>query len=130
MKVSKVILAVVGVALIISVIGCTGASEDAGTAPGTVPDEKVDIRGEITSTSENGGTITAILVEGAVEEDTGYDKAHITITGETDIYKGAANSKASSDDLREGVTVEVRFAGAVAESYPVQAAAEFIRIVE
>lgn len=69
------------------------------------------------------------MVEGKVESDTVYDKPRVRITKDTVVLK-ATNEEISSEELEEGMMVEVVFQGAVAESYPVQGQAKAIRIVK
>lgn len=90
----------------------------------------IGIRGEIKEVylSEDGTTISGILVEGEIQEDTMYDYANVTIDENTVIYIG--EEEATLEDLEEGLKVEVIFDGPVAESYPVQGRAEKINILE
>lgn len=91
--------------------------------------ETIGIRGEIKEiyTDEESARIQSIIVEGPVEDDTMYDSASITVDNNTTIYKG--DEKVTVEDLEEGLTVEVIFDGAVAESYPVQGTAKKIKIL-
>lgn len=107
------------IALIIMIITLTGCQKE----------EKVDIRGSITGINMS-DKITSIMVEGELEEDTSYDKASIKIDNSTKIYIGKTKEKASVEHFKEGIIVEVTFEGPVAESYPVQATAKIIRIVD
>jgi beta-N-acetylhexosaminidase len=92
---------------------------------------KVDIRGEITKISTNqSGQITAIFVEGKVEQDTGHDKASISIKKDTKIYEADEKKKVEVSSLKEGMRVEVVFEGPVRESYPIQADAKTIRVLK
>lgn len=94
-------------------------------------DEEIGIRGEITEISLNdSGEITNILVEGKIDEDTQYDKASVTIDEDTNVYKEEFKNLIKSDELKEGLKVEVVFSGPVKESYPVQGEVEYIRIIE
>ncbi|MCF6465747.1 DUF3221 domain-containing protein [Clostridium sp. Cult2] len=92
--------------------------------------ESIGIRGEIKEiyTDEDSLLVQSILVEGEVHDDTMYDSAHITITNDTEIFKG--DEEVTIEDIEEGLTVEVIFDGAVAESYPVQGIAKKIIIIE
>jgi hypothetical protein len=100
-------------------------------------DGKVDVRGTITKampTSEEArkqGLLRTILVEGPLDRNTNYDKAMIRITAKTKIEKlvGKERQPARADDLVNGVRIEARFVGPVAESYPVQATAGEILIL-
>ncbi len=113
----KIALIALGI-IILTLIGCQ-------------KEEKIDIKGEITAISKSpDNKIVSILVEGELEEDTSYDKASIKIDTSTNIYIGNLKEKISVDKLKEGITVEAIFEGPVAESYPVQAKAKVIRILE
>ncbi|MCF6462651.1 DUF3221 domain-containing protein [Clostridium sp. Cult1] len=92
--------------------------------------ETIDIRGEIKEihTDEEGLLIQSILVEGEIEDDTLYDSAIITISNGTKILK--ENEEVEIEVVEEGLIVEVIFDGSVAESYPVQATAKEITIIE
>ncbi|HEX5000333.1 MAG TPA: DUF3221 domain-containing protein [Terriglobia bacterium] len=86
-----------------------------------------DIRGKVTSVSAN-----TILIEGRVEKDTQVDKASTRVTDKTSIFRMVNGQKtpAAFRDLKVGQTVEATFVGPVAESYPVQATAGEIVILE
>lgn len=91
--------------------------------------QKTDLRGEIkeiTTDAEQG--TTRILIKGNIEKDTMYDQALVRITGDTSLMKGA--TEISLTDLKEGTKVEVEFTGPVTKSYPAQATAKAIRVLE
>lgn len=94
-------------------------------------DKKPDIRGIVktVSPSKKGGEIGFLLVEGPKGQT--YDKASIRVTADTKIFKldGADRKPATLKDLKVGQTVEAKFVGPIAESYPVQAKAGEIVIV-
>lgn len=93
--------------------------------------EKLGIRGQVTKIStDNSGKIKGILVEGIVEQDTEYDKASVFIGENTKIYKNHTKEELERGALKEGIKVEVIFEGGVRESYPVQADAKVIRVIE
>ncbi len=117
MNYKKIILVVLSI-MMIALIGCQ-------------KDEKADIRGEITGINiSNDNKIVSIMVEGEFEEDTSFDKASIRIDKNTKIYMANTKTEISTDELKEGMKVEAIFDGPVAESYPVQAKAKIIRILE
>ena len=97
----------------------------------------VDIRGTVTAVNaadaqgRQVGRLGSILVEGAVEVDTKVDKASIAVTAQTRIWEqvGSSRSPAGFDALKVGQQVQARFAGPVAESYPVQATAAEVVIL-
>ncbi|MDZ7838406.1 MAG: DUF3221 domain-containing protein [Actinomycetota bacterium] len=90
-----------------------------------------DIRGKITAIDENQENVS-ILIEGPIQQDTGYDKARVTITADTEILLQQENqiSKVDIAYLQQGQTVQAVFNGPVMESYPVQAQAEEIIILQ
>lgn len=100
---------------------------------GKAGQERPDIRGTITEiTSAQGEVLGAIRIEGTIGEGTEYDKAVVAVTEETEILVRGPDGeeKATFDDLRVGQRVEATFVGPVAESYPVQATAGRIVILE
>jgi hypothetical protein len=118
-KLKRITLLTLVTILCFSIIGCTR------------PDDKtnhIDIRGivtQITIDSEEG----SILVEGKVEDDTEYDKASIRVTRDTIIQNDSLSKSYKLSDIQIADKVEVAFKGPVAESYPVQASADIIRII-
>jgi hypothetical protein len=67
------------------------------------------------------------------ESDTDYDKALVSITEETRILRISADdayAEAISRDLVTGTSIQVQFTGPVMESYPVQAVALHLVILE
>jgi beta-N-acetylhexosaminidase len=93
--------------------------------------DKIGIRGEISKISTNAsGKITSIFVEGKIEQDTGHDKASISVKENIKIYEADGKKKVEASSLKEGMRVEVVFEGPVRESYPVQADAKTIRIIK
>jgi hypothetical protein len=98
--------------------------------------DKADIRGLITkvnSPAKGGKEILAtLLVEGKKEKTTQYDKAYVKITAKTTVEKrvGMKKESAKVEDLKVGTKVQADFTGPVAESYPVQATALKILILE
>lgn len=98
---------------------------------------RVDVRGPITHISRaegqgRGGVLARILIEGAKEPDTEVDKASVTVTAETGLFirMGGERKPAGLAALEEGQKVEASFTGPVMESYPVQATAAEITILE
>ena len=76
-------------------------------------------------------------MEGPLYEDTSYDKAYISITSSTQIFKIDNLLSSSSQfipipfiELQTGMIVEVTFTGPVLESYPVQATAKKIVVFD
>ena len=121
----KKIILLICTFLLLSTVGCSkDSSEDVNT-------KKLGIRGQVTKvSSDDSGKIKGILVEGIVEKDTEYDKASVYIGEKTKIYKNNTKEELEKSALKEGIKVEVIFEGGVRESYPVQADAKVIRVIE
>src|SRR5262245_41483966 len=100
--------------------------------------EKADIRGLITRVAEANkearqkGNLGTILVEGYKEPTTQYDKASVRVTDKTRITLrfGPEKKNWGFEDLKKGRKVQIIFIGPVAESYPVQATAKEIVVLE
>ena len=92
-------------------------------APATAP----DITGIITSKDTPGG----VLIEENPDEASGSAKAHVSIVNETRIFKqqGQELRPATVGELEVGQQVQAWFTGPVRESYPLQATAGVIVIV-
>lgn len=117
----KRILLLFCIILMLSFIGCKKAASN----------KKLGIRGSIVEISTNDNSkITGILVEGKIQQDTEYDKASIYVDEKTKIYEGETKKELGVSSLKKGIKVEVIFEGPVRESYPVQADAKIIRIIE
>jgi beta-N-acetylhexosaminidase len=96
---------------------------------------KADVRGQVSSvTAAPGGKdiLGRILVEGKKEADTTHDKASVSVTKATKIERVVKGElkPAQFTDLKKGMKVQADFTGPVAESYPVQARAKSILILE
>ncbi len=94
-----------------------------------VPTEPAGITGRITSIRRADGQTVwgTVMVEGGAQPQGALsDKAQVAITEETLIAQGGRWIPA--DALKVGMSVRVWFAGAVAESYPVQGSARFIEV--
>jgi beta-N-acetylhexosaminidase len=100
--------------------------------------DKVDVRGKVSNVTaaaddlKKQGILGTVLVEGDKDKTVSYDKASVRITDKTKIEKldGKERKEAKFDDIKKGAVVEATFTGPVAESYPVQAAAKSILILE
>lgn len=118
------------------VLGLVLLASGCGTAGGqsAAPNTGADIRGKITQVhqSTSGDIIGALLVEGAIEPDTHYDKASITITNQTVLLEqqGQTRRPVTFADFQVGQRVQAQFAGPVAESYPVQGRAREVIILK
>jgi hypothetical protein len=82
----------------------------------------------LSPTLRRGRWLGIILVEEALPQGLDYDKASLTITKDTKLLKRAGSEYAefTFDDIVVGMLVEVWITGPVAESYPIQAAADTV----
>jgi len=119
MKRHIVMLATLTLLTLVLVVGCS--------APG--PSGDPSIRGTVSSVSQTPDGITGILVEGPIADGTTLDKASLSITDKTRVVS-ASDEKVDADTLATGMRVEVWITGPIAESYPVQADADIVRILE
>lgn len=91
-----------------------------------------DLRGSITGVTKAEERALRNGVQGSflVRASSGADAA-VTVMDSTKIYLQQAKDRrpASFDALKPGLTVEVRFAGPAAQSYPVQATAAEVLIL-
>jgi hypothetical protein len=71
------------------------------------------------------GILGFVRIEGTRHRDTRYDKATVTITDTTRIFRrdGTVERTVPFDSVARGAEIEARFTGPVRESYPVQATA-------
>jgi beta-N-acetylhexosaminidase len=121
MNMKKALIVVLAMVLTLGLVAC---GENTGK-------NEVAIRGEITNVSQGQDNIvTFIFVEGSLENDTAYDKASITISNKTKVINKDNKKKISRADLKVGMQVEVVFEGPVRESYPVQADAKEVRVLD
>ena len=124
--------------LVIYLTFFTGCCPNQLTPPNS--DAQVDIRGTILNINPaqvNSNILGTIYVEGLLYEDTSYDKAYISITSSTQIFKIDNLLSSSSQfipipfiELQTGMIVEVTFTGPVLESYPVQATAKKVLVLD
>jgi hypothetical protein len=97
------------------------------------PKAKADVSGVITRVNLAGDDGKgSFLVEGKKGGGATYDKAWVRVTGKTKIEQLADGQRrpARFEDLRKDCLIEAWFSGPVAESYPVQATAGVILILE
>jgi hypothetical protein len=116
--------------------GCSTTSASNGPAqpPGVSP----DIEGYVASVSgisadpRPSDVLGSILIEGELGRGMPFDRASVTIREGTSIYDDRARElvEARFEDLEVGQRVQAVFTGPVAESYPVQATASQILILE
>lgn len=93
--------------------------------------EKINIRGKVENVviSSTGKTAT-IVVKGIIAEGTDTDYASITVNSDTIITKSPYKERMVLGQIEKGDIVEVTFTGPVAESYPVQATAKHVTILD
>lgn len=99
-----------------------------------VPSGPAGITGTITAvddaTDAQGARTLRMLVEGDNQPPGAVsDKAYVTVTTKTTVF-GPNAEPASMDELVQGRQADVWFDGPVAESYPVQGSAKFVRLGE
>jgi beta-N-acetylhexosaminidase len=124
--------------LFLSVLGLALSAGTVAAAAERDQTERVDIRGTVTMVTpaseeaKRKGTLATLLVEGTKDKTTSYDKAAVRITTQTKVEKlvGKDRKPAKVEELKKGCKVQALFTGPVAESYPVQATAQEILIVE
>lgn len=89
------------------------------------PNASVSSKDGVSAEPNPEGKIVSIMVEGPTTENQPYDKASVSLREHTKIYKkqGAELTRAAIEELTVGSEVEIAFDGPVAESYPVQALA-------
>jgi hypothetical protein len=117
--------------LVVATLDLALAHEAAGQGDGT----KVDVRGTITQVTlaQNGKVLLGtVRIEGPRDKTSSNDKAIVKITAKTKIEKlaGKARVAARFEDLGKGARVQAMFTGPVLESYPVQATAREVLILE
>jgi hypothetical protein len=127
------VAAVVGVGIALWFV-FSGHESDAGGIPVTPgPALQFDVRGAAGNISaDTPGQGGSFLVKGTPLGQSGVDYAAVRVTPDTRIYVKSGGSLALADfaALRDGQTVEVDLLGPVAESYPVQATAGTVVIVQ
>jgi hypothetical protein len=109
-----------------------------GGAEHATPNTAWDVRGNLTkfvaadATARQNGILGFFIVEGAVEPDTTYAQAAVTVTVKTKLVEqhDRAHKAVTFDSLRVGQKVQVRFAGPAGQSFPVQATASRVTILK
>lgn len=117
--------AAVAVALLLSVAV-------AGCAAPKPPDTAPSIRGVITSVTPGADGFWVILIEETTPEGFEFDKASLTITKDTEILKPAGNGYrvVTLEEPMEGLFVDAWVTGPVRESYPIQADADVVVLLD
>lgn len=116
------VLRILASALLVAV-ALTASGCGAPAPPAAEPDIAGVVSGLTTNADE--GTYS-FLVTGTGS----YDKAWVATTSETSILALDGGEYVETTALFDGITVEVWFTGPVAESYPVQATAQTVVIVD
>lgn len=114
----------------IALVGCTSTSAEATAVPIATKTTDPDMQGTIQTWEFVEGE-GAMLVEGQMAD--GSDMAaNVRVTGRTQIIRqvGGALEAGQITQLGQGQTVQLRFDGPVAESYPLQATAKEVVILE
>ncbi|MGL5382225.1 MAG: DUF3221 domain-containing protein [Culicoidibacterales bacterium] len=88
----------------------------------------VQIRGIIQTLTKTETGVSALIQTPAGMEVADYDYAQVAITPTTSIW--LEQESFELDRLEVGMQVEVSFKGAVLESYPVQASAKTVTIIQ
>ena len=106
-----------------SLAGCT-----APKPPETAP----SIRGVITNVTPRAEGLWVILIEETAPEGFEFDKASLTITRDTEILKPVGNGYqvVTLEEPIEGLFVDAWVTGPVRESYPVQADADVVVLLD
>jgi hypothetical protein len=139
-----IVIAVVAAAALAATAAATlvpqGGTDAKSPAPATPQGGggTVDARGRVTSVSTaapGGDVLGSFLVEGPKDPSLVCDKASLTVTIDTRFYRRTPDgdvplNAVSMALLEPGMQVEVTITGPVAESYPVQATAATVTIVE
>ncbi len=94
----------------------------------TVEIDEIEIRGTITQlqASEDGAVILVETPSG--DEVAAYDKAAVRLTQQTPIMLDS--QRLQLKQLEVGMYVAIQFEGPVAESYPVQAVAREVEVIQ
>ncbi len=121
---SRFVALVVVFLLSISIVACTAEAAEPTAVPITGGSNgPADITGRVSHWAFIEGE-GSMLVEGKNAQGAEY-AAQVRVTGQTQIIRQVEGEMKAGEitQLKEGQTVEVRFDGSVAESYPVQSKA-------
>ena len=115
--------------LVASVLASAGCGGDGATGP--AGPQEPDITGVVWQATDAGGGQGSLLLVAFDGGDSAYDRASAAVTPQTSwlTEDGAALDAPPLRDLT-GRRVSVTFSGPVAESYPVQATAAIVRVLE
>jgi hypothetical protein len=125
-------LAVLGAAV---VGGCGGATaaQPASPSPSAPPSGVADITGVVRDLTPGGDAGTVVLLVAAdPDAASSVDRASVWVTTRTTLWApaGADGAELTVGDLAAGQRVAVWFTGPVAESYPVQATAGAVQVLQ
>jgi hypothetical protein len=119
-NVKKLLIIILAFCLILTLISCSNKEK-----------MEAHIRGEIIELTLNKDNNTiSILVEGSIEQDTTYDKALVFVSDKAKVINSATGDKLKNDELRVGMKVEVTLGDSIRESYPIQADAKEVRVLD
>jgi len=135
MKIRRVTLTIISIALTLALLSCRGPSVTTAVPTLAIPklsENPPDIRGTIAEIYTQNTNIGGLFVEGKKEVDTSYDKAHVGITKDTRVFikEGGTYVTTTVADLKLGQIVEVLFADPILTSDPVQANAAEVVILQ
>ncbi|MGL4953038.1 MAG: DUF3221 domain-containing protein, partial [Culicoidibacterales bacterium] len=91
-------------------------------------ESNIQIRGLIQTLSQTPDGVSVLVETPDNMEVMEYDRAQVLITNDTPIW--LEQTLIESAQLEAGMQVEISFTGAVAESYPVQATAKKVTIIQ
>jgi hypothetical protein len=117
------------------VAGCGGPAGGGTSSPTPSANGRADITGvvrELTRTGADDDGWPVLLVVGDSSAADSVDRASVRVTAGTTVWgpAGEGREELSAADLAVGERVAVWFTGPVAESYPVQATAGDIEILQ
>jgi hypothetical protein len=124
--------AVALVVLSLVVVGaCGGDGADPGGGGTPPPAGAADITGHISRISTGADGTVAFLVVAEAQDSGVYERAAVRTTATTVVWAPTGEGRRSlgPGDLHDGLRIAVRFAGPVAESYPVQAVAADVEVL-
>ncbi len=121
---------IVVVVCCIGLVGCTSTAADATAVPIATKTTDPDMQGTIQTWEFVDGE-GSMQVKGRMADGTDME-ARVRVTGRTQIIRqiGGALEAGQITQLGQGQTVQLRFDGPVAESYPIQATAKEVVILE
>lgn len=130
MTVWRSVTAIVVIVCCMGVVGCTTTGAEATAVPIATKTTPPDMQGTVQTWEFVDGE-GAMLVEGKMADGTDM-AANVRVTGRTQIIRQVGETLEAGEitQLANGQSVELRFDGPVAESYPVQATAKEVVILE